>query len=107
MDGKKHIGKEEAPVSAIFIYHSVEHLLQCLVKSLHQAIGLGVVDRGLEVFYLQQLAQITHCLETKGVPWSVKMSLGITTWLNRSTSSRPMFCEMDFHRGTASGYWMA
>lgn len=47
LDGKKHIGKKEVPVLAIIICHLVNHPLECLVKVLHQAISLGVVDRGL------------------------------------------------------------
>lgn len=60
LDGKKDVGKEEVLVSAILIYHSLEHPLEHLVEMLHQTVGLGVVDGGPEVFHLQQPTQITH-----------------------------------------------
>lgn len=50
-------GKEEVSVSGIFIQHSP---FEGLVEMFHQVIGLRVVARGLEVFYLQQLTQVTH-----------------------------------------------
>lgn len=59
-DGKKHIGKEEVPVPTIFVYHPSQHLLQCLVEAFHEIIGLVVVDRCPQMFYLQQLIQINH-----------------------------------------------
>lgn len=47
-------------VGLAIIYHLSTHLLEGLIELLHQAICLGVVDRGPDVFHMQQPIQITH-----------------------------------------------
>lgn len=45
--GKEHLGQEEVPLSAIFIYHPSQHPLDHLIESLHQAVCLRVVNGSL------------------------------------------------------------
>lgn len=78
-DGKQDIGEEQVPVAASRVNDRAEYPLQSLVKVLDEAVGLGMVDHGAEVSYLLQLAQALQ--ETNGLPWSVRMSPGMSTQL--------------------------
>lgn len=43
-DDEEHVGQEEVPVPIIIIYHPSQHPLEGLIKPLHQAISLRMVD---------------------------------------------------------------
>lgn len=77
-----------------------------MIKALHQALCLWMVNRHLEVPDLQQSTHILHELGDEGSAL-VKMSPGMPTQLKRSTSSRAMFWKVTFCSRIASGYWVA
>lgn len=60
LDSEEHVGQEKVPVSTVFVYHPLQKLLTGLVKPLHKAVSLEVVDGCPQVLYLQQPAQINH-----------------------------------------------
>ncbi len=59
-DAEQDVGQHSVPVAFVVSSHPTEHLLQRLVKSFHQPIGLWVVDCGAELLNLEKAAQVGH-----------------------------------------------
>ncbi len=59
-DAKENVRQHLIPVPLVVSSHPTEHLLQRLIKSLDQPNGLRMVDRGSQLFNLQEATEVRH-----------------------------------------------
>lgn len=85
---------EEVSVPTLLVYHTSQQALQGLGEPLYKSLRLGWMMDILVCLTCNSQHTSAINLDTKGVPWFVKISLGMPTWQKRRTSSQIMFLDV-------------
>lgn len=91
-------GKESAlehQVLVVALQCCGEHVIQVLIEGLYHVVSIWCCT-------FSSKYKSFMSLETKGIPWSIRMSMGMPTQLKRSASSCAIFFEVVLQNGTVS-----
>lgn len=68
LDAEEDVGQHLVPITSVFSCHTSQHLFEGLIKQFDQAVRLGVIDRGSELFHFEEPTDVRHQTGHEGGP---------------------------------------